>query len=243
MISHYPGGSALVTGASRGIGRAIAVMLCEEGLRVDAVARDRAALEQLRDDCRAHPGEIRPRVCNLSDDHQIETLTADLDTPSVIVNAAGWAAPRTAIAHSNLADTKRTLEVCLHAPMAIIRTMLPAMLSAERAAAVVQILSPAARRGRAGEGAYAAAKSGLRGFTESLRAELHTSQIKVISIYPGYVDTDLIPANRKVDRSRFLQPVDVADAVRFCLATSPRCCPEELVIEPQMNPFGSRKID
>lgn len=243
MISHYSGGSALVTGASRGIGRAIAVMLCAEGMKVDAVARDGSALEKVRDDCQEHPGEIRPRICDLSDDHQIETLTADLDTPSVVVNAAGWAAPRTTIAHSSLADTKRTLEVCLHAPMAIIREMLPAMLSAETAGAIVQILSPAARRGRAGEAAYAAAKSGLRGFTESLRAELRTTQVKVISLYPGYVDTDLIPANRKVDRSRFLQPADVADAVRFCLATSPRCCPEELVIEPQINPFRSKKID
>ncbi len=243
MISHYSGGIALVTGASRGIGRAIARMLCIEGMKVDTVARDVAALERLRDECLGHRGEIRPRICDLSDHQQIETLTGGLDTPSVIVNAAGWAAPRTPIAHSAQADSKRTLEVCLYAPVAIIQGMLPGMLAAERAGAIIQILSPAARRGRAGEAAYAAAKAGLRGFTQALRAELHTTEIKVVALYPGHVDTDLIPANRKVDRSRFLQPLDVADAVRFCLATSPRCCPEELVIEPQMNPFRSNIIN
>ncbi len=237
MTSGFAAKNALVTGASRGIGRAIALTLCENGMNVHALARDRAALEQLAKAAASHPGRIHRVPCDLLDRPELERVIGEIPTPAVIVNAAGWAPPRTPIRNSTSADWNSTLEVCLHAPMRIIKGVLPRMLDADAPGAIVQILSPAARRGRAGEAAYAAAKAGLRGFTEALRDELRGTEIKVVSIYPGHVDTDLIPPNRKVDRSRFLQPRDVAEAVLYCLNTPTHCCPEELVLDPQHDPF------
>jgi 3-oxoacyl-[acyl-carrier protein] reductase len=227
---------ALVTGASRGIGRAITLALSRAGMLVDAVARDREALARLADE--SHPaGAISPRPCDLAELAQLGQLVDHVETPAVLVNAAGWAPPRNSIEHGRMEDWDRTLDVCLRAPMELVRRVLPAMLRARQPGAIVQISSPAARRGRAGEAAYCAAKAGLRGFTESLRDELRGSDIKVISIVPGYVDTDLIPANRRIDRGRFLSPEDVAEAVVYCLDTSARCCPEEVVLDPQHDPL------
>jgi 3-oxoacyl-[acyl-carrier protein] reductase len=203
---------------------------------VDAVARDRSALEQLASEAEP-PGAISPQRCDLSDAAQVGRLAGLVETPAVLVNAAGWAPPRNSIEHGRTEDWDRTLDVCLRAPMELVRRTLPAMLSTRVPGAIVQISSPAARRGRAGEAAYAAAKAGLRGFTESLRDELRGTEIKVISIVPGYVDTDLIPPNRKADRRRFLSPEDVAEAVVYCLDTSSRCCPEEVVLDPQHDPL------
>ncbi len=236
-LSEFRGKTALVTGASRGIGRAVAANLSAAGIDVLAVARDLSALISLKRQTAAHPGAIKPCACDITDARDLESLLEDLNHVSVLVNAAGWASPRTSIQHSDPADWSRTLAVCLHSPMRIVQILLPRMLASDTPAAIFQILSPAARRGLAGEAAYAAAKAGLRGFTESLRDELRDSAIKVVSIYPGYVDTDFVPANRRADRSRFLQPDDVARAVVQCLDTPAHCCPTELVLEPQRDPL------
>lgn len=239
-LSTFHGKTALVTGASRGIGRAIAVELTGAGVNVAAVARDRTALDDLRVETTGQPGMISPYRCDITDALELEDFMVKVGQIAVLVNAAGWAAPRTPISRGDLADWSRTLAVCLHAPMRIVRFFLPGMMASQDPTAIIQILSPAARVGRAGEAPYAAAKAGLRGFTEALREEARDSSVKVVSIYPGYVDTDFIPPNHKADRARFLAPRDVALAVLQALDTSERCCPVEIVLEPQRDPF-SRK--
>lgn len=235
-LDAFSGRTALVTGASRGIGRAIALALAECGLDVAGLARDERALREVAAAAGALPGGVRPHPCDLTDGTQLAAVLADLHGVAVIVNCAGWATPRTPVHRVAAADWQRTLDVCLHAPMQVVRSLLPAMLATSAPCAVVQILSPAARRGSAGEAAYAAAKSGLRGFTESLREDLKGSAVRVVAVYPGYVDTDFIPPNRKIDRSLFLRPRDVARAVVQALDAPPGCCVEEIVLAPAQHP-------
>ncbi len=136
---------------------------------------------------------------------------------------------------TSLADWDRTLATCLRAPMVLARLVLPDML-AHSSGAIVNIASIAGKKGRAGETAYAAAKFGLLGFTQSLFEEVREHGIKVAAICPGLVDTDLIPPNRKVDRAKFLQPEDVADCVHQVLNSPIRACPTEVILEPQYDP-------
>jgi short-subunit dehydrogenase len=119
--------------------------------------------------------------------------------------------------------------------MVLTRLVLPDMLAHGRGA-IINIVSIAGKQGRAGEAAYAAAKFGLRGFTQSLFAEIRDHGIKVTAICPGVVDTDLIPLNRRVDRTKFLQPSDIAEAVCDVLASPLRACPTEVMLEPQHDP-------
>ncbi len=208
MASPLSGQRALVTGASRGIGRAVAVELAASGASVWALARSADQLRSLA----AETPRTEPIVCDLTDRDATLRAAEHCAAASILVNNAGWATPRTAVQHTRLEDWQRTLDTCLLAPMLLTRALLPHMLE-RGAGTIVQILSPSAKQGRPGEAAYSAAKSGLRGFSESLREELADTPLRVITVYPGYVDTDFIPPNKKVDRSAFLQPEDIAHAV------------------------------
>jgi 3-oxoacyl-[acyl-carrier protein] reductase len=231
---------ALVTGASRGIGRAVALRLARAGCRVAGVARTENALEDV---VRAADAEGGPPLLGVAADvtrdddleRAVRVVIERLGRITILVNNAGVAPPRATVLKTSLLDWDRTLATCLRAPMVLVRLVLPDML-AHRSGAIVNIASVAGKRGRAGEAAYAAAKFGLLGFTQSLFAEVRDHGIKVTAICPGLVDTDLIPPNKRVERSRFLQPNDIAEAVYDVLASPARTCPTEIVLEPQYDP-------
>jgi NAD(P)-dependent dehydrogenase (short-subunit alcohol dehydrogenase family) len=230
---------ALVTGAGRGIGRAITLRLAQAvpgggALPLGGPARGHGARRR-----RAAGGEVFPLAADITHDEDLEAavraIIERLGRITVLVNNAGFAPPRNTVLRTSLADWDRTLATCLRAPMVLTRLVLPDML-AHRRGAVVNIASIAGKKGRAGEAAYAAAKFGLLGFSQSLFAEVRGHGIKVAAICPGLVDTDLIPPNARVDRAKFLQPSDVAEAVYDVLSRPLRACPTEIVLEPQYDP-------
>lgn len=234
---------ALVTGAGRGIGRAIAVRLAALGCRVAALARTETELEETaRSAAREGAVSILPVPADVTRDRDIEsavrTIIERLGRIAILVNNAGFAPPRASVLKTSLADWDRTLGTCLRAPMVLTRLVLPDML-AHNQGAIINIASIAGKRGRSGEASYAAAKFGLLGFTQSLYDEVRQHGIKVAAICPGFVDTGLIPANKKVDRAKFLQPDDVAGVVEQILTSPIRACPTEIVLEPQFDPERS----
>jgi len=154
----------------------------------------------------------------------------------ILVNNAGGGPPRTPVVKARIVDWEWTLRVNLWATMVLSKLVLPAMI-AQRSGTIVNICSLAGLTGKAGEAAYAAAKFGVRGFSQSLFEEVREHGIKVSTICPGYVDTALIPPNRRVDRSKMLSPEDVAEAVYEVVVSSARCCPLEIVLQPQRDPF------
>jgi len=230
---------ALITGAGRGIGRATALRLARAGCDLALVARTQAELEAVA--AEAAPSGVRTLVlpADITDDAQVESFlqrgVVQLGTISILVNNAGWAPPRTRVGKATVAEWDRMLATCLRAPMVLSRLLLPDMLVHKRGA-IINIASGAAHAARPGEAAYAAAKAGLIAFTRTLFAEVRDSGIKVAVICPGYVDTDLVPANRRVDRSKFLQPEDVAEAIFQVLTSDPRACSTEVILEPQLDP-------
>lgn len=241
MRPKLEGQVAIVTGASRGIGRAITVALARAGCRVAALARTQRELEEAANDADPDDGRVLPMVTDVTREAELErtvlTVIERLGRVAILVNAAGFAPPRTAVHKTPLGDLHRTLDTCLRAPILATRLVLPDMI-AHRQGSIVNIASVAGRRGRAGEAAYAAAKFGLMGFTESLFAEVRDHGIKVCAICPGYVDTTFVPENNRADRAKFLQPADVAETVLDVLTTPVRMCPTEIVLEPQFDPLG-----
>lgn len=229
---------ALVTGAGRGIGSAIARRLTQAGCRVAALARTTGELDDTvraaQMDAQSAPMLAVPADVTRDADLEaaVRLIIERLGHITVLVNNAGFAPPRGTVLKTSLADWDRTLSTCLRAPMVLTRLVLPDMLAHHRGA-IVNIASIAGKRGRAGEAAYAAAKFGLLGFTQSLFAEVRDHGVKVVAICPGVVDTALIPANKRVDRAKFLQPSDIAEAVHDALTSPLRACPTEIMLEPQ----------
>lgn len=231
---------AIVTGAGRGIGQAIALRLADAGCRVVAVARTTSELDETVESAKTLDADpILPFTADVANDGEIEHVVRmvieRLGRIAILINNAGFAPARAPVVKTSLADWDQTLATCLRAPMVLTRLVLPDML-AHRQGAIVNIASIASKKGRGGEAAYAAAKFGLLGFTQSLFEEVRDHGIKVAAVCPGLVDTDLIPPNKRIDRAKFLQPQDIADVVHQILTSPIRACPTEVVIEPQFDP-------
>lgn len=238
--SPLTGQIALITGASRGIGRAIATRLARAGAKTVLAARTKDALQTVAEEIRSFDQETLVVPTDVTNDQQLELLVdtaqARFGPIDILVNNAGGGPPRTPIQKARLTDWDWTLRVNLWATMRLTKLVLPSMLE-RRSGAIVNICSQAGLSGQAGESAYAAAKFGVRGFTQSLFAEVREHSIKVSAIFPGYVATSLIPPNRRVDREKMLQPEDIAEVVYEVVTSSPRCCPLEIVLQPQHDPM------
>ncbi len=230
---------ALITGAGRGIGRATALRLAQAGCDLALVARTQSELDAVG--ALAVPYGVRAvaLAADLADDVQLQSLpervTASLGAVSILINNAGNAPPRTPLAKMRLGDLHATLATCLRAPMLLSRLLLPEMLARGRGA-IVNVASSTHRDRRPGETGYVAAKAGLVAFSRALFAEVRNSGVKVAAICPGYVDTGFVPPNRRVDRTRFLRPEDIAQTIFQVLTNPMHCCPTEVIVESQMDP-------
>jgi hypothetical protein len=203
-------------------------------------ARTTDALAAVAEEIRSFGQETLVVPTDVTDDQQLEMLVdaahARFGSIDILVNNAGGGPPRTPIHKARLSDWDRTLRVNLWATMRLTKLVLPFMME-RRSGAVINICSHAGLSGKAGESAYAAAKFGVRGFTQSLFEEVREHGITVSAIFPGYVATSLIPPNRRIDREKMLQPEDIAEVVYEVVTSSPRCCPLEIVLHPQHDPM------
>ncbi len=216
------GRTALVTGASRGIGREVALRLASEGARVFALARSRDALEALS----AESPAIEPIPCDLTDDAETwlamdALMESQGGPPDVVVNSAGAFGIRP-LAEETVKGFDAQVAVNLRAPFLVIRALLPAML--KRGSGIfVNVGSVSGYKAFPGNGAYSASKFGLRGLHEVLVEELRGTGVRATLIEPSATDTELWdPLDPDSDpglpsRADMLQAGDVADAVVFAV--------------------------
>lgn len=211
---------AVVTGASRGIGLAVAEALAGAGARVAMLARNaetlRAAAEPL--DALAIPADVADESAVAG---AVARITSELGAPGILVNNAGLftLAP---IESQSSAELRATLDVNLVAPFLLARALLPGMRAAGRGH-IVTIGSIADRATFPENGAYAASKFGARAMHQVMREELRGSGVRATLVSPGPVDTPLWDAIGPDDRAgftpraRMLPASAVADAVLFAL--------------------------
>ncbi len=238
-----PAPVAMVTGAGRGIGRAVALELAAAGFSLCLVARSRDQLEETR----ALSGLAQERslivLIDLASDDApaavMDTVLECYGRLDVLVNNAGWAPPRASITRMRAEDLDRIIAVNLRAPIALTR-LAALQMTRQGSGAIINLCSSAAHKTPAGEAVYAASKAGLLAFTRASFGDLRASGIKLAAISPGLVDTSLIPPNKRLDRAMMLAPGDVAQAVMQIVNSPARACPVELALEPQFDPERSR---
>jgi NAD(P)-dependent dehydrogenase (short-subunit alcohol dehydrogenase family) len=226
------GNVALVTGAGRGIGRAIALGLANLGCTLELAARTASELEETAASCRrAGAPEAGVRVVDLADGRGVDTLCdallADHGAIDVLVNNAGVFAAGNALEGDPDAWAE-VLAVNTLAPMRLIRRLAPKMVERERGT-IVNIGSIAAIEGMRGPAVYAASKFALRGFSLSSYERLRDHGIKVVLIHPGYVATPMT-AGHPARHDRMMTPDDIAAAALLAVTTSPMCCPQEITL-------------
>lgn len=182
---------ALITGASAGIGAAIARELARQGARVILVARRQVELDSIAREIAAEGGDARVVPADLTDLAAVASLPARAEASAgpvdLLVNNAGmgWSLP---VAHMSADEMMRIMQLNLLAPMLLTRALLPGMLE-RRQAAIISIASVAGHI--AVDPLYSGSKYGLRGFMLALRRQLAGTRVSVSVVSPGFIRTGL----------------------------------------------------
>ena len=234
---------ALVTGAGRGIGRAVAVALAERGASVGLLARSEDELEQTADLCRRAGGSPHVLPADVTDVAAVGRVLARMKresgAPDIVVVNHGIYDHGNTLDRNADAAWDRVLDVNLRASMQLTRRLLPEMIErdAKHRRALVFVSSIAARHHYAGAAAYCASKAGLSAFADVVFEEVRNEGIKVVQILPGYVNTPMMAGDERIDPERMVQPEDVANAVCWAISSPKTCCPVEIVLRPQCTPY------
>jgi NAD(P)-dependent dehydrogenase (short-subunit alcohol dehydrogenase family) len=226
---------ALVSGASRGIGQAVALVFAREGARVALLARGRGELERVAGMIETDGGSALVVPGDVAEgdtaSRAVEATLARFGRLDCLVTAQG-AGAFGPFETSRIADWDAMLRANLTATYLLFRAALPPMLAAGQGT-VVALVSLAAVRAIPGCAAYTASKAGVLGLVRALAAEVRGRGVRVAALCPGAVDTpfwDGIPS--PPDRDRMLRPEAVAEAALLVAAQAPGAFVEEIILAP-----------
>jgi len=228
--------TALVTGATHGIGRATAFALGRAGFQVGVCARTAAKVDELVQALQGEGITAAGAAADVSDPSQVslalKRIVGALGEVGVLVNNAGVLIARP-LEELTLADWDATMATNLRGLFVVTQAVLPAMRR-RREGTVVNVASLAGRNGFVGGTAYAASKHGVLGFSRSLMLEVRKEGIRVVTICPGSVDTGMLRDQPllKSDPQRILQPEDVAAAILHAVQLPDRALVSELDLRP-----------
>lgn len=228
--------TVLITGASRGIGYECALALASPSTHLVLHARTVEALHDVATQCRARGAQVHLLPLDLGNvtaiQNRIATLVNEIGPIHTLINNAGiWIEEPFDAGNMELWD--QALNVNLNAVIHLCRYSLDQMPDD---GAVVFIASTASKRSYAKGTNYCAAKFGVMGFAGALFEDVRERGIKVCSIFPGVVNTDMHANDPSFDTAKMIQPEDVAQAVVYALNTPKNICPTEIVLQPQQYP-------
>jgi 3-oxoacyl-[acyl-carrier protein] reductase len=229
---------ALVTGAGRGIGAAIARKLAALGATAILCGRTQSPLDSTAQAILDAGGKTEVIPCDVTDLRQLEQAAARVDSTfgrlDILVNNAGVGGFTAPLHELPPEDWDRILNTNLRGVYFSIRAFAPLMIRARRGH-IINISSLAGKNALPKGAAYAASKWGLNGLSYSVAEELRGHNIRVSVICPGSVDTELSPHAGK-DHKKMLQPDDVAHAVAMLATQAPQSFVSEILLRPTLKP-------
>ncbi len=230
---------AIVTGASRGIGKAIALDLAKSGYQLVLVAKSKPGLIALCNHISSLP-DCTPPVFFAFDITVFEDVAGcitkvadDFGRIDILVNNAGIYAGGTTSLTANA--FRKMVETNLIAQFSFLNQVIPVMKK-QKNGYIFNIASRAGKTGLAREGGYSASKFGLVGLSEALYRELSSDGISVTAICPGWVDTDMVSeAGTHLQGNEMIRPEDISKSILWLLSLSKNCRVKEIVLEPSKN--------
>ena len=228
-LEDLTGRTALITGASSGIGRLLALRIATAGARVGLVSRRKPELEALAEEIRAGGGEAIPLVCDVADRQQAlataKKAVEALGRIDVLVNNAGYGHHRRFL-DWDLEDMERVMRVNFLGTLYFTKALLPAMVERGRGW-LVFIASAAGRIAPADETAYAASKHAMVGLAGSLSLEVEDAGVHVLTVCPGairtpFFDDEALARLPAVARRQMAEPEDLVEAIMDALARGKR---------------------
>jgi short-subunit dehydrogenase len=230
--------AAIVTGASRGIGRAIAEMLGEEGYGLTITSRKPEGLEQAAQELRGRGFEIEYLAANMADEDAIRAVVARhrerFGRLDVLVNNAGVGFGAAAAEHQTK-HVDMQMDVNLRAIVIFYREALEMLRAAgaeHRNALVVNMASLAGKSPSPWLSVYSATKAAVVAYTSAMNKELNADGVKSVAFCPGFVDTDMTEFIKgTVPAEDMLRTSDITGALRFVLGVSPACVVPEIIFQ------------
>ena len=217
---------ALVTGASRGIGREIARTLASRGARVAAAARTESSLLELAFEMKADGFQVMPLTMDVADGNSVrlgvQTIVQEWGAVDVLVNNAGITRD-TLLMRMKEADWRAVMATNLDSVYYLTRQILPLMIR-KRQGRIINIVSVVGQTGNPGQANYVASKAGVIGITKAIAREVASRGITVNAVAPGYIDTDMTAKLSEKAREAMLgmiplgrtgTPREVAESVAF----------------------------
>ncbi|MDO6426103.1 SDR family oxidoreductase [Thalassotalea sp. 1_MG-2023] len=220
----------LITGASSGIGRALAILAEEHHVNLSLCGRNKNKLTQTLKELKQSSNTVADSFCiteNSSFKRFLSKANAKHGDVDVLVNCAGLNNVRKQAQDLNIEEITSLMEVNFYAPIQCINSVLPQMLP-RKSGTVINILSTVCLYSNPGIAAYTASKAALDSYTKVMRKELKDHEIKMLSVYPGGVDTQF----RDESRSDYLSATEVAKAIFHQINTDDKTHIHELVIRP-----------
>jgi len=229
---------AVITGAGRGIGRAIALTLAELGARTVLCGRSREALEQTSAAIQNGGGQSSVIECDVVDLHSVEALAERVERTfhriDILVNNAGISGAGGPLHLLSPDNWDRVLNTNLRGVYYCIRSLAPIMIKA-RSGHIINISSLAGKNALPNGAAYAASKWGLNGLSYSVAEELRAHNIRVSVICPGSTHTEFSP-HTGMNAEKMLQASDVAHVVAMLVTQSPQSFASEILLRPTQKP-------
>lgn len=226
-MNTFSGQTAIITGATRGIGKAIAREFLNQGATVFGVyGGNTRSAEMFANECRQFGDKLRLFKCDVADEEQVTAFYREVDDTAdsveILVNSAGIRRDAIVAMMKN-DDWQQVINTNLNGTFLMAKPVIPLMMK-NKYGRIINITSPVAYLGFAGQANYAASKAGQIGFTRSLAKETAKKKITVNCVSPGFIDTDFIndlpqeqlaAYKKMVPMRRFGTVQEVADAVLF----------------------------
>ncbi|WP_066062031.1 3-ketoacyl-ACP reductase [Neobacillus soli] len=227
MAQSLKGKVAFVTGAGRGIGKAIAIALANEGINVGLLARTEAALKEVASEVEGLGVKVAYAAVDVSSlekvDQAIEKLTNALGTADILINNAGIGKFATLL-EMDPEEWKKIIDVNIMGTYYVTRAVLPQLIE-KNGGDIINISSTNGLNGAATSSAYSASKFGVIGLTESLAQEVRRNNIRVTALTPSTVATELAVKTNLIaenDDEKYMQPEDIAEFIVSQLKLHPR---------------------
>lgn len=227
MTQSLKGKVAFVTGAGRGIGKAVAIALANEGVNIGLLARTESALKEVVSEVEGLGVKAAYAAVDISSQEEVEQaikkITGELGTADILINNAGIGKFESLL-EMDPQEWKRIIDVNLMGPYYVTKAVLPQLIE-KNGGDIINISSTNGLSGAATSSAYSASKFGVIGLTESLAQEVRRNNIRVTALTPSTVATELAVKTNLIAENndeKYMQPEDIAEFIVAQLKLHPR---------------------
>jgi NADP-dependent 3-hydroxy acid dehydrogenase YdfG len=227
---------AVVTGASDGIGKQVALKLAKQSVSLALVARNNKRLDQVKDKClELGSPKVNTYVCDISDSGQVEDtirqIEVDFNEVQILLNIAGIWQKLNLIEDVSIEEIDHVVDINLKGMMYVTHFALP-ILKRQDEAIIINDSSRSGITSQPGQTIYTASKWGVRGFTDVLKEDLKGSNIRVSALYQGGTNTEMFKkTGEHFEQEKFIDPQDLADVLIFMLTRPPKLWLHDVRVE------------